>query len=283
MNFKNLFHKVDAARRKIGASRNGQKHVSPFSTAQKTMDIILIDACLSGWFKQETAELFEGFKINPDDVVLDAGCGDSPCAYFCALQGAEIIIADIDEKKVSIMVDRLKGSPAKSVTALVSDACQLPVKDASVSKILALEIMEHVDDTGAFLKELNRVGKPGAQYLISAPDPISETVQKDFLPPGHFEKPNHVRVLERQEFERLVTEGGLIIEQHLYYGFYWTIWWLFFWACKQDFCPPWHPLLESWAKTWTRLLETEQGPAIKNILDNFMPKNQLIIARKPAE
>ena len=252
------------------------------SFTPETVDPIFVDASLSGWFKHETAELIEGFKILPEDVVLDVGCGDSPFLHFCAMQGADVIFADIDAQKVAAMTKILKDSPARSVTALVSDACSLPMKDASVSKVIAMEIMEHVDDTGVLLKELIRVGKPGAQYLITVPDPVAETVQKDFLPPGSFEKPNHVRVIGRQEFEQLVTDAGLVVEQHKYYGFYWSIWWLFFWACKQDFCPPWHPLLESWTQTWKHLLETEQGPMIKRVLDNFMPKSQAIIARKPA-
>jgi hypothetical protein len=33
--------------------------------------------------------------------------------------------------------------------------------------------------------------------------------------------------------------------------------------------------------TWHELLNTEQGPHIKQVLDGFMPKSQVIIARKP--
>jgi hypothetical protein len=225
-----------------------------------------VDAALSGWFKNETGELIEGFKICPEDVVIDVGCGESPFLHFCAKQGAEVIFADIDAQKVAAMTKILKGSSARSVTALVSDACSLPLKDASVSKIIAMEIMEHVDDPAALLKEL---------------DPVAETLQKDIAAPSYFEKPNHVRIIGRKEFEQLVVDAGLIMEQHRYYGFYDSICWIFFWACKQEARPPWHPLLKSWNQTWKQLLETEQGPAIKRILDNFMPKSQAIIARKP--
>ncbi|CRO36601.1 hypothetical protein PAERUG_P12_London_17_VIM_2_11_09_04363 [Pseudomonas aeruginosa] len=36
----------------------------------------LRDAVLSGWFNQETDELFSGFPISAEDTVLDVGCGD---------------------------------------------------------------------------------------------------------------------------------------------------------------------------------------------------------------
>ncbi len=279
---KKLFQKGDAFYRKTGVQEPHQEIDPNVSSHPEGPDTISVDASLSGWFKQETAELIEGFKILPEDVVLDAGCGDSPFSYFCAMQGAEVILTDIDAKKVLTMMERLKDSRASSVKAFVCDASSLPIRSVSVSKIIAMEILEHVDDPKTLLKDLVRVGKPGAQYLITVPDPVAETVQKDLLPPVYFEKPNHVRMIGRQEFEQLVMDAGLVVEQHKYYGFYWSIWWIFFWACKQDLCPPWHPLLQSWTETWKRLLETEQGPIIKKILDNFMPKSQAIIARKPS-
>jgi len=79
-----------------------------------------------------------------------------------------------------------------------------------------------------------------------------------------------------------VLDAGLIIERKDHYGFYWSMWWFFFWTCKQDLSPPWHPLLESWTNTWAMLLDTPDGPRIKKALDRAMPKSQLIIARKPA-
>jgi hypothetical protein len=41
--------------------------------------------------------------------------------------------------------------------------------------------------------------------------------------------------------------------------------------------------MESWAKTWQDLLAQPDGLAIKQMLDQFMPKSQVIIARKPVD
>lgn len=250
-------------------------------TIPEEFDATLFDAELSGWFKNETGELVEGFKILPDDIVLDAGCGDTSFLSFCAKQGPEVIFTDIDAQCVIGMKKRLEGSPAKSVNGLVSDASSLPLADASISKIVAMEIIEHVDDPAALLNELVRVGVPGAQYLITAPDPVAETLQKELAPAEYFKKPHHIRIIERKEFEQWVTDAGLVIEQKKYYGFHWSMWWLFFWACKQEFSEPWHPLLKSWTKTWALLLKTPDGASVKRVLDKFMPKSQAIIARKP--
>ncbi len=257
----------------------------PAEATQGTQEIpnnsTLTDAYLSGWFRRDSGELFEGFPINAEDSVLDIGCGDGPFAQFCAERGAEVIFADIDAEKVAAVEAMLKQSPARAVIPLVTDANPIPLPDARVNKIIAMEVLEHVDDPAQFMAELVRVARPGAQFLITVPDPLGESVQKKLAPDAYFEHPNHIRVFQREEFEQLILDAGLIIERRADYGFYWSVWWFLFWACKQDLSPPWHPLLESWTRTWNMLLSMPDGPRIKKALDEAMPKSQAIIARKP--
>ena len=67
----------------------------------------LHDAMLSGWFNQQTGELFSGFPVSPEDTLLDVGCGDGGNVHFCGMRGAKIIIADIDAAKVEATRQRL--------------------------------------------------------------------------------------------------------------------------------------------------------------------------------
>ena len=244
-------------------------------------DPTMTETVLSGWFRRDTGELFEGFPITTEDSVLDIGCGDGGYASFCASLGAEVIFADIDPAKIAAIELMLKNSPARALHPLVTDANPIPLPDGRVSKVVAMEVLEHVADPAQFMSELVRVAKPGALFLITVPDALGESVQKKLAPPVYFEHPNHIRIFEREEFTRLVKDAGLIIERRTEYGFYWSIWWFFFWACKQDLSPPWHPLLESWTTTWNALLSTPDGPRIKKALDETIPKSQVIIARKP--
>lgn len=241
----------------------------------------LRDAVLSGWFLNATGELFRGFPVTGDDIVLDVGCGDGGNANFCASRGAALILADIDPHKIAAAVRRLDGSAARSIMPLVSDANPLPLPDGAASRIVSTEVIEHVDEPTQFLSELVRVGRPGALYLLTVPDPVAETLQKDVAPQSYFEKPNHVRIVGRDEFARMVTEAGLVIERRDSCGFYWSIWWLLFWPANTSAENPNSPLLENWAKTWDSLLETPQAAQMQKVFDGLMPKTQIIIARKP--
>lgn len=240
----------------------------------------LKDALLSGWYLQESNELYRGFSIGVEDVVLDVGCGDGGNALFCANRGAHMIVADIDAIKVESTKLRLAATSAREVQGVVTDANPLLLADGIASKVVSTEVLEHVDDPVQFLSELVRVGKSGAQYLLTVPDPVQEQLQMKVAPVSYFQKPNHIRIIQRDEFEKMVTDAGLVIESHSYYGFYWSVWWLFFWVCKIDIDNAQHPLLENWAKTWEILMNSPNGDRVRNVLNDFMPKSQIIIARK---
>lgn len=244
------------------------------------LDITMHDAVLSGWF-QESGELFSGFMIQPQDSVLDVGCGDGGFIGYCANRGAEVTFVDIDADKIKANTEHLQTSPARGICGLVSDARPLPLPDNRFDKVICTEVMEHVDDPAAFLAELVRVGKPGAQYLLSVPDPASESLQQQLAPQLYFEKPHHIRIFTREDFGSLVSESGLIIENETTYGFFWTMFWAFFWTCDQDLSEPWHPLLQHWGHTWETMLTMRDGVRIKEALDRALPKSQVIIARKP--
>jgi len=274
-----ILNSEQAGREQAGREQAGREELAP-----KRVNIFQ-DTLLSGWFNSDTNELFKGFSVSSEDVVLDVGCGDSPFLSFCAERGADIIFADIDEGNVEATFNKLKGTKARSLKPIVSDANPLPLEDATASKVIAMEVMEHVDDPVVFLSELVRVGRPGAMYLLTVPDSVAENLQANGLAPdSYFKKPNHVRVIGRDEFQDMVESSGLVVESREFYGFYWSMWWMFFWVCKQDLSvAAAHPLLASWTSTWEELLTLDGGEEVKHLLDNFMPKSQAIIARKPLE
>jgi ubiquinone/menaquinone biosynthesis C-methylase UbiE len=241
----------------------------------------LHDAILSGWFNQETGELFTGFAITPEDTVLDVGCGDGGNVHFCAMRGAKIILADIDAAKVEAARQRMSDTPAREVEHHVTDCNPLPLADATATRIVSTEVIEHVDDPAQFLSELVRVGKPGALYLLSVPHPSSEDLQKDIASPEYFQKPNHIRIISEDQFKQMVTDVGLEVISHSQYGFYWSMWMLLFWEAKVDLSNADHPLLNHWAQTWQAVLDSPRGAQIKEALDAVVAKSQVIIARKP--
>jgi SAM-dependent methyltransferase len=246
-------------------------------------DVGLRDAALSSWFNEAKGELFRGVPIAVDDIVVDVGCGEGGWLSFCARQGAHVIGIDHDAAAIERARDRIEPTAARCKEFHVLAAEQLPVADGFATRVICTEVLEHVDDPAVVLRELVRIGKPGALYLITVPDPVAEGVQQKVAPPLYFRQPNHVRILPRDEFRGLVEDAGLEIVEVGRYGFYWALWWAMFWACDVDLASPIHPALDNWARAWSALLDTADGPRVKEALDDVMPKSQVIVARKPAE
>jgi SAM-dependent methyltransferase len=83
--------------------------------------------------------------------VLDAGCGDRP--YEQLFRSArEIVGFDVP------------GNPHADLHGSI-DA--IPVEDASFDLVLCVQVLEHVPDPAAAVRELRRVAKPGARVLLS--------------------------------------------------------------------------------------------------------------------
>lgn len=256
-------------------------------------DCGLVDAVQSGWFLNSSDELFSGFAIGPQDVVLDVGCGAGGATLFCANRGAHVVFSDVVPEKIEALRQKLEQTPARAIEGLLSDSNPLPLAAGYASRIIALEMLEHVDNPATVLRELVRVGQPGALYLLAVPDPVGEHIQQDCAPAHYFQSPNHIHIFERETFGQLVEQAGLVIERRSSYGFYWSMWMLIYWSqlkasgeqrtgeTHDVVHPPYSPLLDDWAGLWHRLIQMPEFSPIKQHLDRLLPKSQVIVARKP--
>jgi SAM-dependent methyltransferase len=240
------------------------------------------DLKLSGWRNEATAELFEGVPITAADIVADIGCSDHPhVPHFCAARGAKTILVDTDKEKLRGLRGRLSGLDPSLYSIIESEEGPIPLPDGTASIVVSTEVLEHVDDPVQFMAELVRIGRSGARYILAVPDPLCERLVMRIAAPEAFQKPNHVRVFEREEFADLVRNAGLVIERETQVGFFYALNWLLFWAGPVEPNTMHAERLDSWARTWGQVLDSENGALMKTILDSALPKSQMIVARKP--
>lgn len=257
-------------------------------------DVGLIDAVNAGWYQNDTGELFRGFPISADDVVVDVGCGAGGATLFCARLGAHVVYCDVEERNIETLNERVRETPARLAQGIVTDCTPLPLQSNLASRVVSMEMLEHVDNPAAVLSELARIGRPGALYLISVPDVVTERMQMSFAPPEYFRKPHHIHIFERDELVRLVTEAGLEVVERTSYGFFWNLWLCMYWVCmkavgatpeeqvsRDAAQPPYFPLQDDWASFWGRLISLPEAAPMCKALDEVLPKSQIIIARKP--
>ncbi len=106
-------------------------------------------------------------KIPAGSTILDAGAGECQFKKFCG--HLNYVSQDFAQYTGEGDVGLQTGSWDNSKLDIVSDITSIPRPDASFDAIMCTEVLEHVPDAVAALKELNRLLRPGGYLLITAP------------------------------------------------------------------------------------------------------------------
>ncbi len=102
--------------------------------------------------------------------LLDAGCGPGTVALKLAATGHRVLAFDRDPQRVALTRRRARELTVDDrVHGFVADAEALPLADGSLAGATAGELMEHVADDRAALRELARVLEPGRRLALTVP------------------------------------------------------------------------------------------------------------------
>jgi SAM-dependent methyltransferase len=104
--------------------------------------------------------------------VADVGAGRG---HFCAVLGEELRARGLDPREHLFPSDREPESFGydRLACARVGTDGRLPYADASCDAVVSIEVVEHVEDQFAFLRELARVARPGARVIVTTPNVLS--------------------------------------------------------------------------------------------------------------
>jgi SAM-dependent methyltransferase len=105
----------------------------------------------------------------PARALLDAGCGDG--RYLAALAGlpvrpARVVGVDISERILEV-ARRAVDAAGIEAELLRGNLEALPVEDAAFDLVLCVQVVEHLLDAAAGLRELARVLAPGGTLIVS--------------------------------------------------------------------------------------------------------------------
>ena len=136
----------------------------------------LRDDTLAGFFNNQTGELFTGFQLDMSDMLVDVGCGGGGPLGFAARHAGQIVALDIDPDALEKCRRNLDPGSKSQITFMNGSSEAIPLNDEVATKVMCLEVLEHVDDPRLAMSELFRIGRPGSYYLISVPHENSEEI-----------------------------------------------------------------------------------------------------------
>ncbi len=113
--------------------------------------------------------------------IADIGCNAGTQGTMWAEKGYKVHGIDINEKLIEIARKRAKDKNL-GIEFIVGSADNLPWDDASMDVCLVPELLEHVEDWKACVKEFDRILKPNGLLYISTTNKLCPKQQEFDLP-----------------------------------------------------------------------------------------------------
>jgi SAM-dependent methyltransferase len=136
-------------------------------------------------------------------TALEVGCGTGGnLAHFAShFPDTRFVGLDFDAGAIGFCAERgLAGA------LLRADGTRLPLRDASIDCLLAIDIVEHFADDRALLAEFRRVLRPGGQLVVNVP-------HHPWLWSPHDAILHHQRRYARGELQAKLVEAGFRVER----------------------------------------------------------------------
>lgn len=233
---------------------------------------------------------FQHFALEPGDRVLDLGCGEGRHVIAASLQqgveavGVDLNFADLASAQAKFRqfcADYGEEPDPASLFALASaNALCLPFADNSFDKVICSEVLEHIPDYVAALREIDRVLKPGGLFCASVPRSWPERLCWQLSDGYHKVPGGHLRIFDVRELRDQIEELGLRqYHRHWAHALHVPFWWLkcLFWERRDD-----HPLVRLYHRflVWDLLDRPRLTRVLERWLNPLMGKSVVMYFRK---
>jgi len=236
---------------------------------------------------------YQRLGLRAGDRLLDLGCGAGRHAFEALRRGARVTAFDYDEaelKDVAAMASAMHQAgdvpePGRSAVTR-GDGTALPFPDGAFDRIIAAEVLEHISDDEAAVRELIRVLRPGGTIAVTVPTFLAERICWALSDEYHapFVAGGHVRIYTAAEMRNtLEAAGAEPYAAHKEHGIHAPYWWL---KCAVGPTNDEHPLVRAYhtalcwdiggTQPWSRVTR-----AADRVLTPVIGKSYVTYARKP--
>lgn len=125
--------------------------------------------------------------------VLEVGAGHGTFTAMLSAKGCDVVATDVSERCVAVLRDRFAGDGRVTVVAGGADSVAgLAPHDSAV----LINVLEHIQDDDAVLRELGACLKPGGRLILWVP--AFQSLYSDFdRKIGHYRRYTKIRLREQ--------------------------------------------------------------------------------------
>ncbi len=145
-----------------------------------------------------------GLGLPPNARILDAGCGSGRNMVELAQLGT-VTGVELSQTSVSLARERGVGE------IIAGSVLEMPFADDSFDLAVSLDVIEHLQDDFAALRELRRTVAPGGALLVTVP-------AYQWLWSGHDEVNHHHRRYTRRSLQAVAQRAGWTQQRTSYFN-----------------------------------------------------------------
>ncbi|MGY1814812.1 class I SAM-dependent methyltransferase [Blastococcus sp. SYSU D00820] len=231
---------------------------------------------------------YDRLDLRPGMTLLDLGCGEGRHAFEGFRRGARVIALDHGVPEVETTRRWLDAIAAAgeaptgaSAEVVRGDLLALPVPDASVDRVIAAEVLEHIPDDRAAMAEIARVLKPGGRVAVTVPRWLPERICWALSDEYHANEGGHIRIYRGDVLRDRLAAAGLVPgAEHHAHALHAPFWWLKCAVGVDDDNPAvraYHKLL-----VWDLTERPWLTRTAEKLLDPLIGKSLVVYADKPA-
>ena len=148
-------------------------------------------------------------QLDSGGVLVDVGCGSGRLWSF---------VSDRVDRYLGVDVIRYEVLPdAIEFIPFDLDSGKVSLADGSADLVCAIEVIEHLENPRAFVRELVRLAKPGGVVIVTTPNQLSLLSKLTLILKNQFNAfqdapglyPAHITALLEIDLIRIFTESGL--------------------------------------------------------------------------
>jgi SAM-dependent methyltransferase len=152
-----------------------------------------------------TLDLLRDLHLRPPARVLDAGCGWGVTLESLEARGFQAVGLDVSRRTL----EKLDRPGRHLIEADLSRP--MPPRAAGYDAVLALDVIEHLDDDAGAVRRLARLARPGGLVVVSVP-----ALPEMF---GEFDEiQGHRRRYRPEDLEAAFEGSGLEVERVFWWG-----------------------------------------------------------------
>ena len=174
--------------------------------------------------KRRARRIIEEINPTDGDKIMDLGCGTGYYLFLLSSLPVSLKLTGLDNDKKALdeAKESLKG---KKIHFILEDSHRLPFKENFFDKVVASEVLEHLNNDEQTLKEIYRILKPNGLLVVSTPsinypffwDPINWILQHFFgahIKKGFFSGiwNQHLRLYKLENLKRKFIKAGFEVE-----------------------------------------------------------------------